>query len=62
VSAANWVSLVALSGWLILMFGAYRAHRLGGRKTLTMALGWTAIFLLVTGIIASVSGTEMAPP
>ena len=53
---AGWVSLIALSGWLILAFGSYRAHRVSGRKTLIMATAWLGIFLLVTGIIAMVGG------
>ena len=53
MSEAGWVSLIALAGWLILMLGAFRAHRIGGRKTLVMALVWGAIFLLVTAIIAA---------
>jgi hypothetical protein len=62
VSSASWVSLIALSGWLILMLGAFRARRLGSRKTLAMALTWGAIFLLATGIITAVSAAEQARP
>ena len=53
MSAPGWFSLIALAGWLILVLGAYRAHREGGRKTLVMALAWGAIFLLVTAIISA---------
>ena len=56
MSDAGWVSLIALSGWLILAFGSYRAHSVGARKTLIMATAWLGIFLLVTGIIAVVGG------
>ena len=56
MSAASWVSVLALSGWLILMLGAMRVHRIGRRKALAMALIWGAIFLLVTTVIAGLDG------
>jgi hypothetical protein len=51
MNAAGWVSLIALTGWLVLALGSYRAHRVGGRKTLILATAWLGIFLLITGII-----------
>ena len=48
-----WVSLVALTGWLVLALGSYRAHRVGASRTLVMATAWLAIFLLVTGVMAA---------
>jgi len=62
VSPAIWVSLIALSGWLILVIGAFRARKVGGRKMLTMVLAWGAIFLLVTAIISAISGAEQGLP
>lgn len=53
MTGLGWVSLIALTGWLVLALGAFRAHRVGARKTLTMALTWAAIFLLVTAIFAA---------
>ena len=50
----GWVSLIALTGWLVLALGSYRAHRIGAGKTIVMATAWLAIFLLVTGLIAAV--------
>jgi hypothetical protein len=50
------VSLIALTGWLVLALGSYRAHRIGASKTLVMATAWLAIFLLVTGIVVMVHG------
>ncbi len=47
MSGGTWVSIIALLGWLILALGAYRSRRINGRKTLTMALTWGAIFLAV---------------
>jgi hypothetical protein len=44
------VSLVALLGWLILMLGAYRSHRIGAGKTLRLALIWAALFAAITFI------------
>jgi len=55
VNPAGWVSLVALLGWLVLVIGAFRAHRVGSRKTIVMALAWGAIFLLVTAVISGMS-------
>ena len=52
----SWVSLIALSGWLVLALSSYRAHRIGASKTLVMATAWLAIFLLVTGIVIMVRG------
>ena len=48
----NWVSLISLSAFLILALSAYRAHNVGGKKTLVFALAWAGIFLLA-GLIAS---------
>jgi len=62
VSPAGWVSLIALTGWLVLVVGAFRAHRLGGRKTLVMALTWGAIFLLATAVISALNASEQAVP
>jgi len=56
VNPAGWVSLVALLGWLALVVGAFRAHRVGRRKAIVMAWAWGAIFLLVTAVI---SGTNL---
>jgi hypothetical protein len=56
VSGYGWVSLIALSGWLVLAAGSYRAHRVGKGRTVVMAMAWLAIFLLVTGIFAAMSG------
>jgi len=52
----GWVSFIALTGWLILVLGSYRAHRIGARKTLVMAMAWLAIFLLVIGVFAAIGG------
>ena len=44
------ISIVSLLGWMVLALGAYRAHRVGMRQTVVMALVWGAIFLLATAI------------
>jgi hypothetical protein len=49
-----WISLIALTGWLVLALGSYRAHRIGARKSIVMGLAWIAIFLLATGIFAAI--------
>jgi len=56
MSAYGWVSLIALTGWLILVAGSYRAHRVGTRKTLLIATAWLGLFLLVTGVFAVAGG------
>jgi len=50
-----WVSLVALAGWLVLALGSYRAHRIGAKKTVVLALAWISIFLLVAAVFSAVS-------
>lgn len=54
MNAYTWVSLIALMGWLVLAAGSYRAHRIGAKKTVVMALAWGAIFLLITGFFAAI--------
>ena len=49
-----WVSLVALSGWLVLAGAAYRQRNVGRRQTIVMALGWAAIFLVATFIFSAI--------
>jgi hypothetical protein len=50
-----WVSGVALVGWLVLARGSFRAHRVGAKKTVVLALAWVSIFLLVAGVFSIVS-------
>lgn len=54
MTGLGWVSLIALTGWLVLALSAFRAHRVGAKKALTMALTWGTIFLLVMAIFAAV--------
>jgi hypothetical protein len=54
MTGGSWISLIALSGWLVLALTSYRMHRVGARNTLIMGTAWLAIFLLVTGIVAAV--------
>ena len=46
------VSLVALLGWLILVGGALRAHRMGARKMVVLALIWASIFVAVAFVFS----------
>ena len=50
----RWVSLIALSGWLVLALSAWRAHRVGARRTVVLVLTWVAIFLLVTALFTAI--------
>jgi len=54
MTSTPWVSVVALVGWLVLALAAFRARRVGARKTVVMALGWVAIFLLAAAIFSYV--------
>ena len=54
MSGTSWVSLIALTGWLVLALGSYRAHRVGAGKTVETMLAWIAIFLLVAGFFAAI--------
>ena len=49
------ISLIALLGWLLLAVGAFRSHRIGGRKMVTMGLAWAAIFVAVALVFHLVS-------
>lgn len=48
------VSLIAMIGWLVLVLGAYRAHRVGMQRTVVMVLIWGAIFLFVAMIFTAI--------
>ena len=50
----SWTSLIALTGWLVLALGSYRAHRIGAGKTAVMATAWLAVFLLVVGVFVAI--------
>jgi fucose permease len=54
MNQVGWVSIVALAGWLVLALSAYRARRVGAKKTLVMGLAWGAIFLFVAAIFAAI--------
>jgi Na+(H+)/acetate symporter ActP len=60
VTEYGWVSIIALSAWLFLAVGAFRAHRVGARKSITMALTWIAIFFLIAAIFSAVA-PEQSP-
>ena len=51
---ANWVTIVALFGWLILATAALRARRINARKAVTFGLIWGAIFLAVTAVFSAI--------
>jgi hypothetical protein len=50
----NWLSAIALAGWLILALAALRARRLNARKAVVYALTWGAIFLGVAAVFATI--------
>ena len=51
----QWVSIIAVSGWLVLALSALRAHRVGARKVIVMALTWAAIFVLTAAIFVALN-------
>lgn len=40
----QWISIVALAGWLILVLGSYRSYQVNASQTIRMALIWGAVF------------------
>ena len=54
MSGGDWVSIIAVSGALVLAVSALRGHRVAASKLLVMALAWIAIFLLVAGVFSVV--------
>ena len=48
------VSIIAMAGWLVLMIGAYRGHRVGMRQTAVMAMIWAGLFLLAAAIFNAI--------
>jgi hypothetical protein len=54
MSEVGLVSLVSLVGWLILVLGAYRAHRVGMQRTIVMILIWGAILLFLTMVFTAI--------
>ncbi|GGD75701.1 hypothetical protein [Croceicoccus mobilis] len=51
------VSLISLLGWLILMIGTWRSHKVSQSGTIKMALVWVAIFLAVTLVMGMLTGS-----
>ena len=60
MNGTAWVSIIALSGWLVLALSSYRAHQVGAGKTLVMALAWISIFFLVAAVFSAVA-PEQSP-
>lgn len=56
MNGTAWASLIALLAWLVLALSALRAHRIGARKAVTLALAWGAIFALVVVVFSAVGG------
>ena len=54
MNEGSWVSLIALGAWLILAVSAFRAHRVGARKMITMGLMWASIFVAVALIFHAI--------
>lgn len=49
---AQWVSIIAMLGWLVLVAGAYRSHQIDASKTIRMALIWASIFAAVAFVFS----------
>lgn len=59
MNEANWVSIIALFGSLVLATSALRGHRIGFSKAMIMACAWLAIFLLVAAVFAAARGASL---
>lgn len=46
----QWVSIISLVAWLVLALSAFRAHRIGAKQTVVMALVWISIFFLAAAV------------
>ena len=51
----NWLSAIALLGWLVLSLSALRARQLNARKAVVYALIWGAIFLALAAVLGAVA-------
>ena len=49
-----WISIVSLLAWLILAFSAFRAQRVGAKKTVVIALAWVSLFFLVAAVFGAI--------
>lgn len=47
MTEANWVQIISLLGWLVIVGTGFASYRLNWRRSATYALGWFAIFGLV---------------
>jgi hypothetical protein len=54
MTEANWVSLIALFGALVLAVSAFQGRRVGFSRMAVMALAWIAVFLLVAAIFSAI--------
>lgn len=52
LSEAQWVSIIAMLGWLVLVAGAYRSHQIDTSRTIRMALIWASIFAAVAFVFS----------
>ena len=50
----EWVLIVSLLGWLVLVASAYRARRVSASKTVFYALVWGAIFFAMAAFFTAV--------
>lgn len=64
MSSFGWLQVVYLLMVLGLFAGSYRAHRIGGKRSLVYVLVWLAIFVLaalVADVVTS-EGIEQGDP
>lgn len=55
-SETQWVQIIALLGWLILVGGALASYKLSWGKAAKLALTWLAIFVGVFVLFVLVRG------
>ena len=51
---SDWVSVVALLGWLVLAGSALRARQLSASNAVLYALIWGAIFFAVAAVFSAI--------
>lgn len=53
MNSAAWISIISLTGMMVLAWSALRAHNIGAKRSVVMALAWFAIFALAGAIFAA---------
>lgn len=55
MNGTQWISIIAMAGWLVLALSAFRAHQISARKGVVLALIWGAIFLAAAAVFSQIA-------